>query len=360
MSMETKMSMDQLADTLRSSPELFPHLLDAVGDTMRFIRLKRAEFEAASFLDERVLTPRTEISLVPWPAAAHAIEHAGLEEGCHYIFHIGHVGSTLLSRLLGDLPGAFTLREPLVLRTLAEVRGRTAPVPWAEDAATFEAHLGGCLKLLSRTFDRQQSAIVKVTSFVSEMAAELVARPAAPKAVLMYVSAESYLATIFGGPNSRREAALLTPSRLRRLHRRVGAHPWNATALSEGETLAMSWACEMAGLVAAAEVAGNRVLRLDFDRFLAAPERHLLAVCRHLDIPATAAQIGALTAGPLMQRYSKGPEHAYDAALRRDVLNHARALHGAEIRRGLGWLNRAGAGHAALRAALDFAADQTP
>jgi hypothetical protein len=352
--------MDQLADSLRPSPELFPHVLDAVSDTMTFIGLQRAEYEGASFLDERVLTPRTVSRRVAWATAASAIEEAGLEETCHYIFHIGHEGSTLLSRLLGALPGAFTLREPLVLRTLAQVRDRATPVAWAEDALTFEAHLGGCLRLLSRTFDAQQSAIVKVTSFVSEMAAELVSRPAAPQAVLMFVSAESYLATIFGGPNSRREAALLASSRLQRLHRRMRAHPWNADSLSEGETLAMSWACEMAGLAAAADVAGHRVLRLDFDRFLAEPERHLAAVCHHLDVEASVAQIGALSTGPLMQRYSKGPEHAYDAALRREVLNHARRLHGAEIRRGLVWLSRAAAAHPALRGALDFAAGQTP
>jgi hypothetical protein len=42
-----------------------------------------------------------------------------------------------------------------------------------------------------------------------------------------------------------------------------------------------------------------------------------------------------------MRRYSKSPEHAYDAALRRDVLNEARAAHGAEIKRGLAWLDHA-------------------
>ena len=38
-----------------------------------------------------------------------------------------------------------------------------------------------------------------------------------------------------------------------------------------------------------------------------------------------------------MRRYSKAPEHAYDLALRNDVLAAARAEHGEEIRRGMRW-----------------------
>ncbi len=56
-----------------------------------------------------------------------------------------------------------------------------------------------------------------------------------------------------------------------------------------------------------------------------------------------------------MRRYSKAPEHAYDAALRREVLNQARALNAAEIRRGLAWLDRAAARFAPLRRAVALA-----
>ena len=62
---------------------------------------------------------------------------------------------------------------------------------------------------------------------------------------------------------------------------------------------------------------------------------------RHFDIDATAAEANAILEGPDMRRYSKAPEYAYDAALRRQVLQQARALHAAEIRRGLAWLDRA-------------------
>jgi hypothetical protein len=59
---------------------------------------------------------------------------------------------------------------------------------------------------------------------------------------MMYVSPESYLATILGGPNSRQEAQRLAPDRLRRLQRRLRrAKLGNPESLSEGETLALAW-----------------------------------------------------------------------------------------------------------------------
>ena len=39
-----------------------------------------------------------------------------------------------------------------------------------------------------------------------------------------------------------------------------------------------------------------------------------------------------------MRRYSKGPEHAYDAQLRQELLHAADLDHAPEIRRGLIWL----------------------
>jgi hypothetical protein len=344
--------MEALSDLLKSSPELFPFGLDAVNDTVSFIRLSRGDYEHASFLDARILTPQTERRIIPWPQVADAVEAAGLVERCAFIFHIGHVGSTLMSRLIGAQAGAFALREPMILRAFTQLRSEPPPQSRASAGGDFEARLGGCLKLLSRTFEAHEIAVIKATSFVSELADELLARPSSAKALMMYVSPESYLATILGGPNSRQEAQRLAPERLRRLQRRLGSDAWHPGDLSEGETLALAWACEICALSEAAGRSGERVLWVDFDVFLADPGPGLLAALRHLEIGASAAEVAAILRGPLMGRYSKAPEHAYDAALRHEVLNEARALHGAEISRGLAWLNQAATAFPSVRAAM--------
>ncbi|MGB6353410.1 MAG: hypothetical protein WBF21_05485 [Steroidobacteraceae bacterium] len=330
-----------MTQSLADSPVLFPHGLDVRTDSVHFIRLERADYERASFLDARILTPHTSVRTLPWAEVAAAVDAAKLAERCAFIFHIGHVGSTLLSRLIGTRPDAMSLREPMVLRVLAQLQSESGPRPPAWTGAGYDVRLGACLKLLSRTFEPRQRAVIKATSFVSELAAELLSRGSAPRALAMCVSPESYLATILGGPNSRQEAKMLLASRLQRLHRRIGRQVWRPEALSEGETLALGWACEASALAQAKRTAGERMLLMDFDRFLARPPALLLAALHHLGIDATPAEVAAILNGPHMQRYSKAPEHAYDAALRREVLNEARAVHGAEISRGLAWLERA-------------------
>jgi hypothetical protein len=347
--------MEGLSESLGRSPELFPHELDARNDAITFIRLSRADYDDASFLDARLLTPHTPGHTLPWGQVAAVIETAHLAERCDFIFHIGHVGSTLLSRLMGAYPGAFALREPMLLRTFAQLERDPGAKPPAWSDADVETRLGGCLKLLSRTFDPQQRAVIKATSFVSELAARLLSRPAAPKALMMYVSPESYLATILGGPNSRQEAKMLAPSRLHRLHQRLGRPVWRLQSLSEGEILALGWACEMSALVQATHTADRRACGLDFDDFLARPAEALWTALHHFEFDATPGEVTAILQGPTMRRYSKAPQYAYDAALRLDVLNEARAVHGAEISRGLAWLDRAAAEFAPVGDAVAFA-----
>jgi len=336
--------MDPLAESFANSPELFPHALDPRNDSVSFVRLSREDYAAASFLDDRILTPQMPRRTLPWVQIAGAVDAANLKERCGFIFHIGHVGSTLLSRLLGRQAAIFALREPAILRTLAETR----------DAPQFDARLSVCLRLWSRTFEPGQLALVKATSFVSEIAPDLLARAWAPKAIAMTAAPETWLATILGAENSPREAKMLAPSRLARLHRRLGCEVWQLADMSAGEQIAMGWACEASALAGAVRIAGDRVQVLDFDAFLADLAPALDAAFRHFGIDAGADDIRAILEGPEMRRYSKAPEHAYDAALRAAVLNDARAREGAEIRRGLAWLEQAAASFAPIRDALNL------
>jgi hypothetical protein len=331
--------MDSFAQALTRSPELFPAGLDLKADLVTFVRQSEADYRKASFLDQRLFAPPNLVRTLHYAAVADAA--ATLLERCHFIFHIGHVGSTLLSRLVGEHPKGLSLREPLVLRALAQLRiePETAPRPW--DEAEYDRRTATFLKLWSRTFSPDQQPVVKATSFVSEIADQLLARAYKPKAIFMFVPAEVYLATILGGPNSRQEARAFAPLRLRRLKKRLGGGNWTLSALSEGEVIAMSWACEMAALTAAARGAGDRLKWLDFNAFLANPVLQLKAALHHLDIEASDEEVRRIAESEEMRRYSKAPEHAYDAKLRRDVLNQAREQFEAEIGWGLNWLERA-------------------
>jgi len=333
--------MNALAIALAKSPELFPHALDLRSDMVSILRLTRADYESASFLDGRIAIPARPTRLLPWSLLAQAVGESNLHESCHFLFHIGHVGSTLLSRLLGKHPALFSLREPEILRTLAR----------ATREPDNEPQLAVFLKLWSRTFDPHARVLLKASSFVSGHAGKLLARPYAPKAIAMGVAPESYLATIFGGANSPGEAAALAPFRLARLNRCLGCD-WKPDDLSTGEVVAAGWACETLALAEAARQAGAQVQTLNFDRFLAQPDACLALAFEHLGVRAGSDEISAILAGPEMKSYSKAPEFSYDLATRRAELDEGRSRHASEIRHGLRWLDRVAREFPQLESAL--------
>ena len=49
--------MNPLATSLANSPELFPHALDLRRDVVTLLRLSRADYQNASFLDDRIARP---------------------------------------------------------------------------------------------------------------------------------------------------------------------------------------------------------------------------------------------------------------------------------------------------------------
>ena len=327
------------AAELAASPAWYP--LSVAGDRVSAVQLQEADYAAASFLDERILAEsrrRGTFSLAATAAAA-----ARLAPRSHYLFHIGHVGSTLISRLIGARPAFFSLREPALLRAL----GRPAA------AGSNSMPLRAVLALLARTWRGEQRAVIKATSFVSEHGPRILAESEAPRAILIHARPLAYLRAILGGPNSRIEARTLAPERLRRLQRRAPETAAGPAPRSEGEWVAMSWLAEMSALAAIAQHFPAQVQWVDFDEFLGAPEAALATLFRTLGAPAEPGEIETLLAGPIMRRYSKAPEHAYDAALRREVLAAADWQFGEEIQLGLKWLESAARRDASVRLVLE-------
>jgi hypothetical protein len=329
---DSSMPLTDWQTRLDASPELFPLAIDPAIDRVRLVRLAAVDYEKASFLDERLAAP-----VVAEPAFAEIeAAMAGAPVACDYIFHIGHVGSTLLSRLLGQHPQVFSVREPHALRTFAAAE--VAGTPWA--GAELDRRLRVFQALFSRTWAPPQRALVKATSLVSGLAPRLMAQDPAGRALLMTLAPEAYLAAIFSGANlgDVQQAAAL---RLARLNRRIGREAWTLAQLSPGEVVAMSWASDLAVFADLARRMPERVLVIDFEAFLADPAKGVAAALAHLHGRSDPAEAARIAASPYLQRYSKAPEYGYGAELRRRVLEQARRTAAEQIRRGLAWLDAA-------------------
>jgi hypothetical protein len=333
---------------LAATPQWLVFDLDPGTDRATLLDLDEAGYRAASFLDQRAIPPGARLDESRWSDVAAAIpDHA--RRDAQFIFHIGNVGSTLISRLLGELRCVFALREPLLLRTFFDQLDPDTMTGWsAEEAAT---RLDLLRALLSRTFRPEQRSIVKATSFTGEIAARVV--PEGSRALFLFASAPHYLANILAGQNSHETLERLGPTRLRRLQRRCPEVTLDLGAASDARKAALGWACEMTALVDnARQLPADTVQWLDFDRFLAEPAIHLHRIAGHFGLDVEAPAANQLVSGPLMRRYSKALEHEFSPRDRQEILAEAHWRHGPAIREALVWLNELAARYPAVAAAI--------
>ncbi|MGJ8562696.1 MAG: hypothetical protein ACSHXY_03995 [Alphaproteobacteria bacterium] len=330
---------------------LLPHMLDVLSDQVLLSRLSEADYRKASFLDQRIITPELARETVPWKNLS-TVPLQG-QPTPFYIFHIGHVGSTLISRLIGEHKDVLALREPHILRSFADISQiKNQPhSPWAPDM--YSARLAQTQRWLARTFRPSQRTIIKASSFVSEIARDLITPDT--KALFLYVSFPRYLETILAGEGSRQEAMQMAGARLTRIHQSLGHPIANLWALSHGQKIALGWICEMITLIQAYERSEKAHIKwLNFDDFLSAPAKELTACLEHFELGADPGFIDAQISGPIMRSYSKAPEHNYSADLRQDLLRQARQNFAPEITNTTQWIQALAEKTPSIKTALTF------
>jgi len=283
------------------------------------------DYRRASFLDQRSLGRR---DISGWTVDRAELEaalgpSAPLRE-VHWLFHIGHCGSSLVSRLLDLIPGVLGLREPLPLLALAHGREDPAVAPWENPV----------LALLARGFVDSRAVIVKPTSVVTTIADRLL--PTTGRACLLWVDLQTWLATMLRDTQLIEGVLSTEPLRLAR----QSALP---PAQTTGARLARAWLVEQLRwrALSADPALAERLVDLDFAEVLRDPAPVVARLAAHygLDVPDDWAQ--RIKASELLSRYAKDGEAHFDSNARRRELAAAAQKHADGIAEGMQWAQAA-------------------
>ena len=314
-----------ITDTeIAASATLYPHTFDAKADRVMLVRLSAADYRLTSFFDSRMLAPGMTAAwfdYIPLAVSAEQIAPKPL----HMIFHTGHVGSTLLSRLLDEVPGVLGLREPHPLQTLAGMADE------AHARGAYLARLRTFLRLWSRGFEATRTVVLKATSITGRIAPDILLAAPDMKAVYLGLPAEPYITAILAAISGAADLKLFETLRHRQLSARLGRDL--PAGGSVGELAAIAWMVEHGNQQQARAAGGRRVMVLDFDTLLADLEGNLAQVLRHFDLPPVADRLVKSLA---LTRYSKAPEQlAFSPATRAERMKQTRARFAPEIEKGL-------------------------
>jgi hypothetical protein len=168
-----------------------------------------------------------------------------------------------LSRLIDETGTVLGLREPLPLRTLADLADTAVGAATRE--TRLDARLGTFLRLWRRGYPETRSVVVKATSSSGRLAQRLLAIDTTARAVYLNLKAEPHLATLLAGANAM---------------------------------------TDLRGFEAVLENLGDRVLALDFDQVLGDLAPSVQRVVDHLGIVAPRGFSAAIAQSPSLTRYS--------------------------------------------------------
>lgn len=321
------------------------------GDAVVFA-MDAEHYAASAFLDRRIKRPEPAVTAT---LAWNALQGFGTlcsAQQTRWIFHISHVGSTLLSRALGVHRHVLALREPTLLRWLAHQRAALHLAESRVDQATWERSLAAALALLGRPLGDRNNVVIKATSYCNIMAREIMMKQPRARAVGVYCDLDNFLAGILKGKGGFLDILEMAPIRLRRLHRLLGQETWSLAAMSPAEQAAMSWTCEILSLWDAQRWQPARFSWINFDRWAGNEPEIMQELANALDIAWSDQDADALTQSGILATYSKYDGRAFNAQDRLAEIAAIKAQEAAKLRQGLDWFDRCCAIHPVVATAI--------
>lgn len=314
MSVELKVS-----DLLKSNEY---YLLSASRDTLTFVHAKDDNLTKSSFLDGRLHELKScKQFTVPLHNILPSIEkHLNEVQVEGFLFHTGHVGSTLISKLIGTDDGILSLREPLPLRFLSEASSNLL-LPNSEfTKREYNELFATVLKLLARPYKSRKRVFVKCSSGVTEIAQQLIRSPDT-KSMLIYDNLDNFIANMFSPHGGLQDLGGRKKSVINRFNSIQNATRLAAHELKLGEIAGLLWATEILTCELSHFMSDKPLVALNFSKFLEDKRAGLSVMNEALRLGWSSSDILTKSQSELFNKYSKlsDSELPYD---RNEIIRH--------------------------------------
>lgn len=306
----------------------FPVDLHVPRREIGFLNLNEELINNSAFLDNRMAAPWQN----PAWHTTNELPTSVATSAPALLLHTSFCCSTLLARLLQSTPQVISLREPLVLRRLADAQFAKF---------SFDELLPRCLDLLARPWHQNGAVLIKPTHVSLPLAHRITDHFSTSKAVILTSSLESFML-------SNLKKSIDSQSKVPELIHRmcVGASfeselkQTDLSKLSFLQQVALQWMTQQALVATLLRRVGSERLRVVTEAaLLAKMEETALSVAQWLRLPLDRASIQTnirLEAG----RHAKQTTTGYSVSRKQEEASYLRSLHGNEILSTLRWSNQ--------------------
>lgn len=308
--------------------------INLVRAQSQWLRIPSSRRRQLAFMDQRLLGEN--FQRIGAPLSAFAAQTAPVPE-CQWIFHAGHCGSTLLAQILGDTPHTGALREPQVLRTLADLK-REAGLSWHRINETqWRQWFATVVGYLARPAETgQRHVLIKATSQCNNLTGSVLALPHRQRLLLLAVPLPVYLATMLRSDQHRLDVDGFLQAHMQDLLRRFPDLDIRIPDLSAPQKITITWLAHLLGFLETRERHPRRVMLLDFEQWLSDPVSVTAGICTHFG----RAPMAADSVSRWLSRYAKSPGRAYSPQQRQADLTASMRQHHDEIQAAVHWLEK--------------------
>ncbi|MCF8878386.1 hypothetical protein L5876_00980 [Hyphobacterium sp. SN044] len=336
-------AVGRLFPNFATDPDLYLYRIEPIQATASVMVMDEAAYNAARFMNKDIVTLDTLGANIPlFRVTEYAQARTAPAKPVHFILHLSHTGSTLISRLLDATGTTLGVREPWPLITLAELQddvGQKHSVISDSDYAVLRDSL---VTVWSRVFRPETTGVVKATSHAGRAVPDILRTHATSRAISLTMQPEAFITALLARQNPIRELLGFSIERMKRFQRYFGDLTQPVHAMTPGEHAALAWLVERQvehDVLTSADTK-DRVIDVDFDVFLDRPVEELGRIAEHLQLGASDAAVDAAATGPLMSQYSKAAGQSFTPEMRKALMEETRQVRGGDIARGMAWLDR--------------------
>lgn len=305
----------------------------------RFLMTNERELAAAPFVDIRFEPQATRDFLVNSQELVSLVsQHAVERPKTNFIFHHAFVCSTLLARCLNETPAFYALKEPWILRRLADIKRQhagTIPEPhWRVMIDTY-------MPLLAKQYKSGESLVIKASNVANNLLYDVLNYwPEQPILYLHSGIAEFLVSNLKKPTETQRKMPGLLADFAKDSDISAGLEsfpmPRSRTLL---QTCALIWLRNVHTLKQAASKYGTDRLRcLDMAVFLSSPNEVLRAVSVHFDHVPSEHDMVKMTASDVLGKNAKDTRHRYNSAVKSEEDQRILAANRQEIDEVVEWI----------------------
>ena len=310
-----------------ADPHWFPVDLHVPDRRFGFLRLDDELIDRAPFLDVRLDAPLADAIQVP----AASVPTTAPAARIGWLFHTSFCASTLLARALHVPPYHVALKEPFVLRRLADARKGG----WAIDGL-----LESSLAMLGRPWQPGGAVVIKPTHVALNVAVDLLAATPTSRAVVLTSPLDDFLiSNLKKLPESQAKIPILVDRALRATTFGTRLPPAGLQPPDLVCAAGLQWAAQRELVTDVVETVGpGRIRALDADALLADIPGQVWACAQWLQLPVPRDRLRAHTAA-IASRNAKAMWEEYGPDVRAREAEAMAAAHREPLRRARSWLD---------------------